>query len=87
MHQIKPYLIDLSIICTALTAKLYAFFTGFTFGIEAVDKTGKCLYVLVMLITGFTAVYRFVKEIKTDKIKKRSGEKESESEKDQKQNN
>ena len=69
MHHLKPYVIDLLIVSTATVTKLYAYFTGLTFGINAIDYFGKCLYVLVMLITGFTTVYRFVKEIKADKQK------------------
>jgi hypothetical protein len=69
MHQLKPYVIDLSIVFTATATKMYALVTGLSFGINAIDIFGKCLYVLVMLITGFTTVYRFVKEIKADKDK------------------
>lgn len=68
MH-LKQYFIDLAIITTAVTAKLTAYFTGFTFGIGALDLIGKILYILVLLITGFTAVYRFRKELKEDKEK------------------
>lgn len=74
MHEIKQYLIDLTIITVALFTKLYASIMGFTFGIDALDILGKCLYVLVMLITGFTSIYRFVKETKTNRAKSKEAE-------------
>lgn len=68
MH-LKQYLIDLTIICTTVSVKIFASFTGLTFGISMLDLIGKSLYILVLLITGFTASYRFFKELKADKTK------------------
>lgn len=69
MHQIKPYLEDLFILSTAIILKIYAYFTGLILLVGNLDLS-KFLYVSVMLITGFTTVYRFVKEVRTDRKEK-----------------
>lgn len=74
MHQLKPYLEDLFVLSTAITLKIYAYFTGISLLVGSFDLS-KCLYVLVMLITGFTTVYRFVKEVRTDRKEKAEGAK------------
>lgn len=78
MH-LKPYLIDLSICLTAISTKLYASITGLdlTTGYWTIDKI---IYVLVMLITGVTTLYRFVKEVRTDKQTKAKKEAEEKNE-------
>ena len=63
----KPYAYDLTIIATANITKLYASITGLSFAVP-IDKI---VYVLVMLITGFTTLYRFVKEVRTEQKQKR----------------
>lgn len=70
MHDLKPYLVDFSTLTLTILAKIYASITGLSLEFLNV-QWDKVAYVLVMLITGFTTLYRFVKEVKNDKREKR----------------
>lgn len=74
MHELhihfKQYFIDAGIILTALSAKIYAYFTGMALVVGNLH-VDKIVYVSVMMLTGFTTLYRFIKEVKADRKQKR----------------
>lgn len=77
MH-LKAYLIDFTICLTALTAKMYASITGLVI-VDSYWTFDKVAYVSTMLLTGLTTLYRFIKEVRTDRKSKKEKHTEKES--------
>lgn len=72
MH-LKPYLIDLSLCLFALLQRKLALLSGAVLEVGEIDVT-KLVSTAACFITGFTTLYRFIKEVKNDTKQNKSKE-------------
>lgn len=85
MHNLKPYFIDFSLALFALTCRKIAIISGITVEV-GYWKLDKIMYCMVMFITGFTTLYRFIKDERKDKKHKHKIDAQSKEEKEKENN-